>query len=51
LSLKDTLKEEIDEKIEKLSAILESDHSQKDLKHAEELRKEINYKKALLKTI
>ena len=44
-------KEEIDELIEELSAILENNDSQKDMKRAEELRKEINCKKALLEII
>lgn len=50
MNLKDIL-EEIDELIEELSAILENNDSQKDMKRAEELREEINYKKALLETI
>ncbi len=51
MNLKDTLKKEIDELIEELSAILENNDSQKDVTHAEKLREEINYKKALLKSI
>ena len=51
MKLEDVLKNEIDERIKKLSAILESDDFPKDLERAEELREEINYKEALLKII